>query len=50
MHDGSLATLEEVIDFYDRGGGPNPELDSKIHPLNLTPEEKAAIVAFLRVL
>jgi cytochrome c peroxidase len=27
MHDGSLRTLEEVIDFYDRGGGPNPALD-----------------------
>ena len=50
MHDGSLATLEEVVDFYDRGGGSNPELDVKIRPLNLTPEEKEAIVAFLRVL
>lgn len=50
MHDGSLATLEDVIDFYDGGGRPNPALDPKVRPLRLTPEEKAAIVAFLRSL
>lgn len=36
MHDGSLATLEEVVDFYDRGGIANPTLDPRIRPLNLT--------------
>ena len=50
MHDGSLATLEEVIDFYDVGGGPNPALDAKIRPLNLTREEKAELLAFLKAL
>ncbi len=50
MHDGSLATLEEVIDFYDGGGGPNPALDPKIKPLHLTEEEKAALLAFLKAL
>jgi cytochrome c peroxidase len=50
MHDGSLATLEEVIDFYDAGGGPNPALDPKIRPLNLTQKEKAALLAFLEAL
>ncbi len=50
MHDGSLATLEDVVDFYDRGGGLNPSLDPKIKPLNLTPDEKAALAAFLRAL
>ncbi|MGJ0508644.1 MAG: cytochrome-c peroxidase [Methylocystis sp.] len=50
MHDGSLSSLEEVIDFYDVGGGPNPVLDAKIRPLNLTREEKAALLAFLRAL
>lgn len=50
MHDGSLKTLEEVVDFYDRGGGPNPALDPKIKPLGLTSEEKAALVAFLKAL
>ncbi|MFM9152347.1 MAG: cytochrome-c peroxidase, partial [Methylocystis sp.] len=50
MHDGSLKTLEEVVDFYDHGGGQNPELDQKIRPLNLTAKEKAALIAFLLVL
>jgi len=50
MHDGSLRTLEEVIDFYNSGGGPNPSLDPKIKPLDLTPEEKAALLAFFEAL
>ncbi len=50
MHDGSLRTLAEVVGFYDRGGGANPSLDPKIRPLDLTAEEKAAIVAFLEAL
>ena len=50
MHDGSLSTLEEVVEFYDKGGGPNPNLDSRLKPLGLTEEEKAALVAFLRAL
>jgi cytochrome c peroxidase len=50
MHDGSFSTLEEVVDFYVHGGGPNPALDEKIRPLGLTREEKAALVAFLEAL
>ncbi|QGM93461.1 methylamine utilization protein MauG [Methylocystis rosea] len=50
MHDGSLTTLAEVVEFYDRGGGANPSLDPKIRPLGLTPDEKAAIVVFLEAL
>ena len=50
MHDGSIATLEDVIEFYDRGGNENPYLDGDIRALNLTEEEKAALVAFLRSL
>ncbi len=50
MHDGSLATLGEVVDFYDRGGTPNPYLDPEIRPLGLTPEEKRALVRFLGAL
>ncbi|MFO1102761.1 MAG: cytochrome c peroxidase [Methylocystis sp.] len=50
MHDGSLSTLAEVVEFYDRGGGANPSLDPKIRPLDLSVEEKAAIVAFLETL
>jgi cytochrome c peroxidase len=48
MHDGSLATLEEVIDHYDKGGITNPQLDEEIFPLKLTSEEKANLVSFLK--
>jgi len=47
MHDGSLDTLQQVVDFYDRGGNANPALDSEIRPLRLTDDEKRALVAFL---
>ncbi|MBI4503362.1 MAG: c-type cytochrome [Gemmatimonadetes bacterium] len=47
MHDGTLATLEQVVDFYDRGAGPNPHLDEEIKPLNLTPQERHRLLAFL---
>lgn len=50
MHDGSIATLEQVVEFYDRGGKANPHLDENIQPLRLSAEEKRAIVAFLRTL
>jgi cytochrome c peroxidase len=48
MHDGSLATLADVVDFYDDGGHPNPHLDRRIRPLRLTSREKAALLAFLQ--
>lgn len=50
MHDGSLATLDEVVQFYDDGGRPNPAIDPEIHPLHLTVEQKQALIAFLRSL
>lgn len=50
MHDGSVATLREVVDLYNRGGHANPHLDVKIEPLGLTAEEVDAIVAFLEAL
>jgi cytochrome c peroxidase len=50
MHDGSLATLEDVIDFYSEGGRPNPFIDSEIRPGNFSPEEKHALLAFLQSL
>jgi len=50
MHDGSLATLEEVIDFYDGGGHANPYLDTQVRPLRLSEREKSALVAFLQAL
>ena len=39
MHDGSLATLEEVVDFYSGDGRPNPSLDLEIRRMNLSPRE-----------
>lgn len=50
MHDGSLATLAEVVAFYDRGGVPNPLQDPRIRPLALIPEEQADLVSFLESL
>ncbi|MCB2102218.1 MAG: methylamine utilization protein MauG [Rhodobacterales bacterium] len=50
MHDGSLRTLEAVIDFYDRGGFPSPNRDPVLQPLHLTDGEKADLLAFLRSL
>lgn len=50
MHDGSFTTLDEVVDFYDRGGNPNPNLDAELRQLELTTAEKQALLAFLRAL
>ncbi len=50
MHDGSLKTLEAVIDYYDRGGTKNPWLDQEIRPLSLTAQEKQDLLAFLKAL
>jgi cytochrome c peroxidase len=48
MHDGSEPTLEAVIDFYDRGGEPNPYLDGGMRPLKLTAQEKADLVELMK--
>lgn len=50
MHDGSEPTLESVIDFYNKGGIPNPNLDGGIRPLNLTEAEKKDLVEFMKSL
>jgi cytochrome c peroxidase len=50
MHDGSLPTLESVVDFYAAGGRPNPSLDPEIRPLRLTDDERRQLVSFLRAL
>ncbi|GAA3542425.1 cytochrome-c peroxidase [Zobellella aerophila] len=50
MHDGSLATLEQVIAFYDQGGPGAPGQSPLVGPLGLNDEEKAALAAFLRTL
>ncbi|MGC4084901.1 MAG: cytochrome c peroxidase [Vicinamibacterales bacterium] len=50
MHDGSMATLEEVVDFYNRGGRPNPHLDPDMRRLDLPDDDQRALVAFLKTL
>jgi cytochrome c peroxidase len=50
MHDGSLKSLEDVVEFYNRGGGANPNLDPSLAPLNLSKDEMCDLVAFLKAL
>lgn len=49
MSSGRFMTLEQVVDFYDRGGDFNaPNKDPRVRPRNLTPQQKANLVAFLK--
>ena len=48
MHDGRLATLEDVVEYYVKGGTPNDQLDEEIFPLKLTPEQRNDLVTFLK--
>ena len=53
MHDGRLATLEEVVEFYSTGVKPHPNLDGRLRGparRRMDAEEKAALVAFLKTL
>ena len=50
MHDGSLKTLKEVVDFYVGGGNSNPGLDREIKALNLTKPQREDLVTFLESL
>jgi len=50
MHDGSLRTLEEVVEFYRRGGNPSAALSPLIEPLELTDADATNLVAFLKAL
>jgi cytochrome c peroxidase len=50
MHDGSVATLEDVVRHYNRGGNPNPNLDPALKPLNLSDADVQQLVAFLKAL
>jgi cytochrome c peroxidase len=50
FHDGSAATLADVIEFYDRGGNPNRNLDPALRPLKLSVQEKRDLVRFLESL
>jgi cytochrome c peroxidase len=48
MHDGTQKTLEEVVEWYAKGGHPNPYLSDKIKKLDLTDQDKADLVAFMK--
>jgi cytochrome c peroxidase len=50
MHDGVFSTLEQVVAFYVGGGGPGPTKSPLVKPLDLSPKEQKALVAFLRSL
>ena len=57
MHDGRFTSLAQVVEFYDHGVQPNPNLDRRLRNpdgtpkrLNLTPAQKGALVAFLGTL
>ena len=50
MHDGSIATLEQVVEHYDRGGVDRPSRSDLMKPLGLTSQEKSELVAFLNTL
>jgi cytochrome c peroxidase len=50
MHDGSLASLRDVVEFYNTGGAPNIGLDPLIRPLDISDAEIASLVAFLESL
>ena len=50
MHDGSFATLQQVIDHYNSGGQPHVNKSSLVHPLNLTTQEKTDLLNFLETL
>ena len=50
MHDGSVATLREAVELYDRGGVANPWLSPDVKPLHLSPREVEGLVAFLQAL
>ena len=50
MHDGSLRTLRDVLEWYNRGGEKNPYLDERLQPLHLTADEIEALLGFLEAL
>jgi len=50
MHDGSLRTLEEVVDFYNRGGSGHRNKNPIVRPLFLSEDEKQSLVVFLHSL
>jgi cytochrome c peroxidase len=50
MHDGSITSLEDVVEHYNSGGKAHPHKSELLQPLNLTTREKASLLAFLKTL
>ncbi len=50
MHNGVLNTLDEVVEFYNQGGGRDDPLANELKPLGLSAKEKNDLVAFLESL
>jgi cytochrome c peroxidase len=50
MHDGSLQTLRQVVDFYAGGGNSNPYLDKEMKTIHLGGQERSDLVEFLKSL
>jgi cytochrome c peroxidase len=50
MHDGSLKTLDDVVEYYNKGGTPNKNLDANIKQLHLSNQDKSDLVSFLKAL
>ncbi|GAH12617.1 unnamed protein product, partial [marine sediment metagenome] len=48
MHDGSLKTLEQVVEWYNKGGHPNPQLSKDVRPLDLNAQEEQDLVEFMK--
>ena len=48
MHDGSVSTLEQVVEIYAKGGHPNPHLSKDVKKLDLTDQDKRDLVAFMK--
>ncbi|MCA8987524.1 MAG: cytochrome-c peroxidase, partial [Planctomycetaceae bacterium] len=48
MHDGSQKTLEEVVEWYVKGGHPNDHLSDKVKKLELSDQDKADLVEFMK--
>ena len=50
FHDGSAATLEDVVRFYVKGGNENPNRDWQLEPVSLSENEQRDLVEFLKAL
>ena len=50
FHDGSAATLADVVEFYRKGAGANPALSPRLAPIEMTDDDAANLVAFLQAL